>query len=53
MYVSMEEAVEYVMIELETSESRARLMVQQVQMDDDERISNQELIDLWGKVKDM
>ena len=51
VYVSREEAIKYVTVELGVDEEKAGKMIDRVDKDKDGRISNDELVQLWNKVK--
>ncbi len=47
-----EEAVEYIINELGTTEERAKKIVVQVDHNEDGKVSNDELTEMWGKIKE-
>lgn len=52
VYITEEEAVQYIMNELATTEERAKKIVSQVDRNEDGKISNDELVEMWCKCKE-
>ncbi len=53
MYVTVEQAAEYIVKELGLTQEQADKIVERINKNDDGKVSNKELIDLWEKIKQM
>ncbi|KAK2139440.1 hypothetical protein LSH36_1787g00007 [Paralvinella palmiformis] len=52
VYITEDEAIQYIVNELATTEERAKKIVAQVNHNDDGKISNEELVEMWAKCKE-
>lgn len=51
MYVTREQAVKYVVTELGVTDEKAQKMIARIDVNNDNKINNQELTELYTKVK--